>query len=172
MSASKCLIIVGIVTISTLYAVDAALASHGKIGLWNITITMGGNMPNMPDMSKLPPEAAAQMKAMGMSMGSNTIRMQHCMTAQEVASDVPAVDSNRNQSCTTSNIMHTGKTMSADMKCAGDFQGTGHIEITYDSVAHYAGEMKMSGIANGHPMTQDQRMEGTWVSASCGGIDH
>jgi hypothetical protein len=56
MAASKCLIIFGIVTISTFYAVDAALASHGKTGLWNITITMGGNMPNMPDMSKLPPK--------------------------------------------------------------------------------------------------------------------
>jgi len=172
MSVSKCLIIVGIVIMSTFYTVNAALASHGKIGLWNITITMGGNAPNMPDMSKLPPEAVARMKAMGMSMGSNTIRVQHCMTAQEVASDVPEVNSNRNQSCTVSNVMHTGKTMSADMKCTGDFQGTGQVEVTYDSDAHYAGEMKMNGVANGHPMTQDQKMEGTWVSASCGSIDH
>jgi hypothetical protein len=172
MGISRCLAIVGIVIVSTFCAVNAALASHGKIGLWNITITMVGNMPGMPDMSKLPPEAAAQMKAMGMSMGSNAIRVQHCMTAQEVASDVPPANSNRNQSCTTSNIVHTGQTMSADMKCTGDFQGTGHIEITYDSDAHYAGEMKMNGIANGHPMTQDQKMEGSWISASCGGVDH
>jgi Protein of unknown function (DUF3617) len=93
----------------------------GKIGLWNNSITMGGNMP---DVSKLPPEAAVQMKAMGMPVGSNTIRVQHCMTAQEVASDALPTNSSRNQSCTASNVVHTGKTMSADMKCTGDFQGT------------------------------------------------
>ena len=88
------------------------------------------------------------------------------MTAQEVASDALPTNSSRNQSCTASNVVHTGKTMSADMKCTGDFQGTGHIEITYDSDAHYAGEVKMNGVANGHPMTQDQKMEGTWVAVT------
>jgi len=62
--------------------------------------------------------------------------------------------------------------MSADMKCTGGFQGTGHVEITYDSDAHYSGEFKMTGVANGQPMTQDQKMEGTWISASCGNVTH
>ena len=75
MRFSRRAITAGIVVVSSLCAVNAALASHGKIGLWNIAITMGGNMPNMPDMSKLPPEAVARMKAMGMSMGSNTIKI-------------------------------------------------------------------------------------------------
>ena len=39
-----------------------AWASHGKAGLWEVTVQndMGG-MSGMPDMSKMPPQARARM---------------------------------------------------------------------------------------------------------------
>ena len=152
--------------------IPAALASHGKVGLWSVTITMGGSAPAMPDMSRLPPEALARMKAMGMSMNGNTITTEHCMTAQEVATDAPHMDDNHARSCTMSNVSHSAKSMSADMTCTGNFEGKGHMQFTYDSEAHYSGELTMIGTANGRSMQQDQKFEGRWVSADCGSVAH
>ena len=126
----------------------------------------------MPDMSKLPPEAVARMKSMGMSMGGNTIKVQHCMTAQEVATDVPKMDADRERSCAISNMTRSGNAMSADMICTGEYKGTGHVQFIYNSDTHYTGEIQMNGVVNGQPMAQDQKMEGKWVSASCGNVDH
>lgn len=57
-----------LVSLAIVALAPAALANHGKVGLWSVTIKVGGNAPAMPDMSKLPAEAVARMKAMGMSM--------------------------------------------------------------------------------------------------------
>jgi hypothetical protein len=107
----------------------AALANHGKPGLWSVTNTVGGAAPAMPDMSKLPPEALARMKAMGVSMNGNTITTQHCMTAQEVATDVPHLDTNNARNCTMANVKHSGQSISADMSCTGTFKGAGHMDF-------------------------------------------
>ena len=59
-----------------------AIASHGKVGLWDVTVTVRmAGMPAMPDMSKLPPEAQAAMRAHGISMNGHTMSATHCMTA-------------------------------------------------------------------------------------------
>jgi Protein of unknown function (DUF3617) len=150
----------------------AALANHGKAGLWSDTITVGGDAPAMPDMSKLPPEALARMKAMGMSMNGNTITSQHCMTPQEVATDAPHLDANNARGCTMSNVKHAGQSISADMTCSGNFKGTGHMEFLYDSDSHYSGELIMTGSVNGRPMKRDQKFEGHWVSADCSTLGH
>ena len=126
----------------------------------------------MPDMSKLPPEALARMRAMGMSMTGNSITSQHCMTAEEVASDTPHLDSRQSDNCAMSNVVHQGNSMSADMSCHGNFSGSGHVRITYDSDSHYAGEMTMTGTVNGQLMNREQKFDGQWISADCNGITH
>lgn len=171
MRISKQVVIGGIAAFGLVGVAGVALASHGKAGLWDVTITMGGNAAKMPDISKLPPEAQARMKAMGMSMNGNTMNVQHCMTAQEVAVDKPPTDTH-NKDCTVTNSKITGHTMSADMTCHGDFSGTGHMQFTYDSDTHYSGEVSMTGTAAGHPTTQDNKFEGKWVSADCGAVSH
>jgi len=150
----------------------AAFASHGKVGLWSVTVAIGGDAPGMPDMSKLPPEAVAQMKAMGMSMNGRSITTQHCMTAQEVATDTPHLEADNARSCTMSNATHSGNSMSADMTCTGDFKGTGHMQFIYDSDSHYSGELVMTGTANGRPISRDQKFDGHWISAVCGSVSH
>jgi hypothetical protein len=164
---SKRIILAGVILMA---GTGIAFADHGKAGLWSITISMGGSMPNMPDMSKLPPEVVARMKTMGMSMNGNSIITQHCMTAKEVADDMPRLDTRQAQSCKISNVVHSGGSMSADMSCSGAFDGTGHVAFTYDSDTHYSGNVKIDGVSNGHPMTQNEKMEGHWVSASCGNV--
>jgi hypothetical protein len=165
-------VLAAIVGVAALTITGAAFASHGRVGLWSVTVTMGGAAPAMPDLSKLPPEVAAHMKAMGMSMNGNSITTQHCMTAQEVATDTPHLDSNNNDECAMSNVTHQGNSMSADMACHGNFKGSGHMQITYDSDAHYAGELTMTGTVNGQPISREQKFDGRWISADCKGLTH
>src|SRR5215472_7131090 len=113
-----------------------ALASHGKVGLWEITSHM-----SMPSMSaNIPPDALARMKAMGMSPpgGDRSYSSQICMTAAQASQDQPPRTGNT-KDCTGSNLEHDGHTITADMTCAGEMQGTGHYQATYDSDEHYSG---------------------------------
>ena len=155
-------------TLVSCLAAGTALASHGKAGLWSVSVTMSGMGANLPDMSKMPPEAAARMKAMGLSMSGNTMTSQHCMTAEEVANDAPAYRGD--PSCKMSNIAHHGGAMSADVTCSGEFKGTGHVQFNYDSDTHYTGQTQMRGTMNGKPFSQDQSFEGRWLSPSCGAV--
>ncbi len=143
----------------------AALASHGKVGLWDVTSTM--TMPNMPQMS---PAQTAQMQAMGMHMPmSHTVSVQRCMTAAQVASDSPPPS--RSKSCTFSNVKVTGHTFSGDEVCSGEFQGQGHFSVTYDSDEHYSGMSTIQGTtASGHSVNANNTFEGKWVSADCGSV--
>jgi hypothetical protein len=144
----------------------AALAAHGKAGLWQITITTEGQNPQMPNMASLPPEVQARMKAMGVQMGGNAITVQHCQTAEEVARDVPPAGTH-NKECTMSNVSYTGGSMTADMVCSGNFSGTGHVHFVWDSDEHYAGEVSMTGKMNDEQVTHTQKIEGRWLSAQC-----
>lgn len=140
----------------------AAIASHGKAGLWDITSTI--DMGNM-----LSPAQTAQMRAMGMHMPtSNTVNAQRCMTAQEVATDNPPPP--RSKNCSYSNVKVVGHTYSGDLICTGDFEGTGHFSITYDSDEHYTGTTTMTGTAHGHPVNSNNTIEGKWISADCGNV--
>lgn len=146
----------------------AALASHGKAGLWEVTTRM--SMPNMS--ANIPPEAMARMKAMGMSMpgGNQTFTSQHCMTAEEVAQDTPPTP-RRNTGCAMSNLSHDGHTFTADLVCSGaDAQGRGHVAVTYDSDEHYAGTYAFNGSMQGHPQNITSNFEGRWISADCGSL--
>jgi hypothetical protein len=146
----------------------AALAGHGKAGLWDVTVMM--NMPNMP---QIPPEQMAKMKAMGINIpNSHAMTVQHCMTAAEVAAERPP-QMQHNGSCSQENVKFQNGTFTADMVCNGaDMQGSGHVTVTYDSDTHYAGQMTFEGTSHGHPASMTNRFEGKWVSADCGTIGH
>jgi hypothetical protein len=147
-----------------LAAPGAALAAHGKAGLWKITTTMGGLE------TALPPEARAQMKAHGISMPNlNTMTTEHCMTPQEVATDQPPP---MEKGCQVLNVTHSGGHFSADLKCTGRMTGHGHFEVTYDSPEHYAGHATMQTSAGSHEMNLTDSFEGRWIKADCGSVTH
>jgi Protein of unknown function (DUF3617) len=146
-----------------------AIASHGKVGLWSVTVTM--NMPGMPDLSSLPPQAQAAMRARGMTMNGHTMTVQHCMTQEEVNAIKPP-PMRGGQDCKMSNLKTAGQSFSADLVCSGEMNATGHFEISYDSAEHYTGKSTISGTENGHPINSTTTMEGRWVSADCKGVAH
>lgn len=150
-----------------LLATPAALAAHGKVGTWEVTVKMGGaGMGAMPDMSKLPPEAQARMKAHGMQMsGAGGMTTKVCMTAEQVNSDKPPMT--HHGECEAQNVKISGNTFNADIVCKGKMNGKGHIEVTYDSPEHYSGHQTMTMNMNGQQMNHDMTMEGRWISATC-----
>ena len=170
MRRSKRIAIACIVAGSVL-AAGGALASHGKVGLWNVTVTMEGTA--MPDLSKLPSDIQAKMKAAGVTVNGHSISVPHCMTAAEVAMDFPKLTGRSAQSCAVTNVQHSGQAMSADLSCATTgFKGTGHAAFTFDSDTHYLGEVTMQGEANGHPVHEDEKLEGHWLQPDCGDVAH
>ena len=125
-----------------------ASASHGKAGLWSATTTMTMNMPGMANMAP------------------RTHTATFCMTPQQVNSDAPPPPENR--SCTMQNVHHDGHTVTADMVCHGQMEGTGHFSTTYDSDAHYRARFSMA--MNG--MTMNSAIEGKWLKPDCAGATH
>ena len=144
-----------------------ALASHGKVGLWEITTHM--SMPNMS--ANIPPEAMARMKAMGMNMpGNQSFTTQHCMTAEEVAQDKPPTPRN-NSDCTMANMTHDAHNFTADMTCSTErTQGHGHVSVNFDSDEHYAGTYSFNGTVEGRPQNMTMNFEGRWLSTDCGTV--
>lgn len=124
-----------------------ALASHGKAGLWQATTTMTMNMP-------------------GMNVPKQTHSATFCMTAQQVNSDAPPPS--ENPSCKMTNMHTNGRTVTADMVCHGDMEGTGHFSTTYDSDTHYNASFSMA--MNG--MTMNSAIEGQWLKSDCAGATH
>jgi hypothetical protein len=152
-------------------AATPALAAHGKAGLWQITTTM--NMPNLA--AQIPPAQLAQMRAHGIKLPTgSSVTVTHCMTPQEVVMDKPpSMPSRHGEECKMQNLKTIGQAMSADMVCSGkDMQGTGHLQISYDTAEHYAGKMSFNAVAHGHPMAITNSFEGRWMSASCGAEKH
>lgn len=169
MRYSKTLAIAGLAGLSAIIIAGRALADHGKVGLWSVTVTMNGDLMKMPDLSKLPPDAQARMKAMGMSASGNTVTAQHCMSAEEVAADFPSIHNAGAGGCTATNVHHDGHSMSADLMCNTDtLKGSGHAQFVFDSDTHYSGEISVAGMANGHPVKQDEKIEGRYLTADCG----
>jgi hypothetical protein len=167
MRASRVLSL-GVLAIGIVALPMAALASHGKVGLWNVTIKV--SMANMP---QIPPDQLAKMQAMGVHVpNGSTMSVQHCMTAAEVASDKPP-QMQHNDNCAMQNVSFSRGMFTADMVCTGkDMQGTGHVTATYDSDTHYTGHMAFNGTAHGHSANISNSVEGTWMSADCGTVGH
>jgi len=142
----------------------AALAAHGKAGLWETTVTM--NIAGMPTMS---PEQLAQMNAMGVHMPTaHTVTAQHCMTPEEVAQDAPPSPRSTKE-CAMSQVTVSGHTYTADMICTGEMEGHGHVSVSYDGDEHYVGTWSFNGAMHGHPANMTNTFEGKWISADCAG---
>lgn len=148
----------------------AAFAGHGKVGTWQVTTKMGGmdnSMAKMPDMSKMPPEVQARMKAHGMQMNpGGGMTTKYCMTEEQVKNDKPQL-TRPDSPCKVVNMVVKGNTFSADIVCTGEMNGKGHTEMTFDSPEHYSGHQTMTMTREGRTMTHEMFMDAKWLSPTC-----
>jgi hypothetical protein len=159
-------LLIGLSVAALMLAPGAALAAHGKAGLWNITTSIGG-MPNV----QLPPEALAKMKEMGVKMPSaRSFASQICMTQAEVDSDkLPPVGKN-DMGCTSHLTSQTANSMSAETVCNGEMKGTGRMQISYSGAEHYTGSYGFKGVIHDNAMETTSTFKGDWVKADCGAV--
>lgn len=166
----NCKLVSALAMASVLLAPAAALAAHGKAGLWKISTTI--DMPDMPQMSQLPPEALAMMKARGMSMpgmGAPVVT-QICMSQEEVNADAPPQVRNSEENCTTKLLSQTSSTMTAESTCHGRMEGVGRMQIAWRGNEHYEGTYSFKGVVQGRPHTMNSRYTGDFVKADCGSV--
>jgi hypothetical protein len=145
----------------------AALAAHGKPGLWNISSTMEmGSMPQMP------PEATAMMKQRGMKMpgmGGQPIVTQICMTQEQVNGDKPPMN-NRQENCTTKLLNQTSTSMTSEVTCHGRMEGVGRAQMSWRGNEHYEGTYSFRGTMEGRPQQISTHYTGDFVKADCGAV--
>ena len=151
----------GLGLVFVLASSGAALAGHGKAGLWNITSTTDMNMT-------MPPQVAAQMKNRKMPAQTHTSQM--CMSQEEVDSgSAPHIDPAAT-GCVTKVTSATASGMTAAMTCNGRLKGTGQMRISYRGAEHYSGTYDFKGTVEGNATTMDTHFKGEWVKADCGTI--
>jgi Protein of unknown function (DUF3617) len=156
-----------------LAASGAALAVPGKSGLWQITVTMGGNdaARMQSGMANVPPQYQAmvqeQMKAHGVTMGGNSISVQQCMTSDAFAVGKPPPVGAHDKNCTMTNMSYTGSHMSADMTCTGTNASSGHVDFSWDSGDHFTGDIKLTAMQGSQTVTHEEKLEGHLISATC-----
>lgn len=142
-----------------------ALALHAKPGEWQVTVKM-----DMAGMPQIPPEQLAKMRAMGIHvpMGGDAVTVTHCMTPSEAAMDkIPTMSKEHEKYCSMQNLKTVADGMSADMVCTGKVQGSGHMQVRFDSPEHYAGKVSMNIVADGRPMNSTTAFDAKWLSADC-----
>ncbi|HTT97048.1 MAG TPA: DUF3617 domain-containing protein [Rhizomicrobium sp.] len=142
-----------------------ALALHAKPGEWQVTVKM-----DMAGLPQIPPAQLAKMRAMGIHLpvGGDAITVTHCMTPSEAAMDkIPTMAKDRQKYCSMQNLKTGPDGMSADMVCTGKVQGSGHMQVRFDSPEHYAGKVSMNVVAHGHPMSSTSMFDAKWLSADC-----
>ena len=153
----------GLGLVFVLASSGAALAGHGKAGLWNVTSTTEMNMT-------MPPQVAAQMKSMHSQAPAQTHTSQMCMSQEEVDSgSAPHIDPAAT-GCVTKVTSATASGMTAAMTCNGRLKGTGQMRISYRGAEHYSGTYDFKGTVEGNATTMDTHFKGDWVKADCGAI--
>jgi len=118
----------------------AALAGHGKVGLWESTVqVMGRAMTN-----------------------------KFCMSAAQVAADKPVYRNQAH--CTPQNEKMSGNTYSADVVCTSPMNMKMHMQITWDSAEHYSGTQTTDMAMGGQTMHNSTSFEARWLSPNCGNV--
>lgn len=136
---------------ATVLIPTAALAAHGKAGLWTTSATtrmaMDTNAPS-----------------------SHSSSSQMCMSQEEVESDAPPHIDQEATGCTMKVTAKSGPNLKAEMTCDGTMKGTGHMQITYNGIEHYSGSYSFKGQVEGNPTRMKTTFKGDWVKADCGDV--
>lgn len=170
-------VVCGVVFGAAILGSGAALSAEPRPGLWNMTTTSDLSGIEVPQMPDIPPEALAQMQAMGIELPNmdfsqpRVTTTQTCITPEDIANRRSFdLDDEMDDECMQENLQTTDTGMSVDIVCMGQMNGTGHIEYVFESETRYTGTMDFQGTSGGQTANMSNTMEGNWVSADCGNV--
>jgi hypothetical protein len=152
--------------------VAQAPALDVKYGLWeNTIVTNIGGVPPI-DTSKMTPEQAAQVAAaMKGAMGAKTITDKSCVTKEKLADDTFMMPAQSGMTCKRTVITNSKTSYVADVRCTGDRDMTGKINIqTTAGGSAFTGSMDMAATTQGKTMNVNMKMSGKYLGADCGTV--
>jgi hypothetical protein len=132
-----------------------------KLGLWEMSAAM--DMPGV-DMTKLPPEQAAMMKA----MTAPPVTTKSCLTKDKLAkSTYELLLSGRGSTrCSQKLTTNTPTALDGTIECRGFGPSPIHIEAA--SPTSITGSLEVTNSVRGNTISQKTKVTGTWVGVDCG----
>ncbi|HEX8013121.1 MAG TPA: DUF3617 domain-containing protein [Casimicrobiaceae bacterium] len=166
--------------ISIACSAGAAVAGvNVKPGLWEHTTTTrtegGPAMPQMPDLSNLPPEQRArieQMMAGRMSGQPQTQIARTCITPDQLKEWDSYAKGQRDSGgprCERKVLEQSPQHVKMGLSCEGG-KTTGNIEFTATSSERVTGKIAMVSRNDGAPRTFNAEISGRWLGSDCGDI--
>ena len=150
-----------------------AQAPNLRPGLWQYTIQReGAGVVLPPEVSRLPPEQQARIKAAMTSAltGKHNMTVSGCLTADEIKHMSFNPQKDDDKECKSTSRQLSSNTWSMSKHCSRadgaeeDFKGVMHV---IDS-GRIEQDMTMSMGDGGQQTHQKMHMDGKWVSADCG----
>ncbi len=162
-------LLAGAVVVAAASLPVAAWAGHVKPGLWEFKIqSNSGQMQSMPDMSKMPPQVRARLRAQGVQMNGGDTIVRQCITPTMANADKFEMGNSKN--CRVENARYTGNTYTADMVCTGRMNSRGHVQITFESPLHYYGTTTVNGSIGDRKINTAMKIDAHFVIGDCGKI--
>lgn len=142
-----------------------------KMGLWETTAT--SHIAGL----QIPPDVAAQLKAMGRSLpgGTHTLVTQGCLTPEEWQKQMADMNKPAESDCKITNRHATPRNVSFDISCKSENGDTtkGHWEMQVVDDEHGRGSAHMTSSTagpNGQNLTMDMTFNSHFLNASCGSV--
>ena len=142
-----------------------------KMGLWETSST--SHIAGL----QLPPDVAAQLKAMGRSLpgGTHTLITQGCLTPEEWQKQMADMNKPPDSDCKTTNRQVTPRSVSFDISCKSENGATtnGHWEMHVVDNEHGQGSAHMTSSTpgpNGQNLTMDMTFNSRYLSSNCGAV--
>jgi|GEM_PF-583889 hypothetical protein len=156
-------------TLTIVLPITAHAMPHGRPGLWTITTTM-----KMGAMPQMPPQVLEMMKKRGVpGMGGGPVVSQICMTPQDVNEGAAAAQRMRQQhqvNCTPRVLSESASSVTTEITCHGNMEGTGRSQISWRGDSHYEGDYSFKGSMHGQPNEMSSHYVGEFVKADCGSV--
>ena len=176
----KITVLVGIAALCPLacWAADEIKPFDAKPGLWETTTTM--DMPGMPAMPQIPPEALskmtpeqrAQMEAMMKGRGGagpRTTTTKVCMTKDSLSRGLALAQNE--PSCTQKVVSSSSSKQVIHMECSqGQGKSSGDITVERVDAEHAKGTMVMSASEGGRGMNMKMSFNTKWLASDCGDV--
>jgi hypothetical protein len=144
-----------------------------KMGLWEMTSTMqmGGDMPGMPDTSKMTPEQQAQVKAAMAAMAKGmTNTTKSCLTKEKFENGELMADKEHN--CKHTVLTNNATAYDVKVECTENAKtttnGTYHFEAPTPETVR--GKIDATSVSDGKTMKVAGTITGKWLGADCGDI--
>lgn len=148
-----------------------AQAIDAKPGLWERTVVMHqAGMPEMPDLSKLPPEQRARLQPMIDQMQGKPVTRRECVTAETLqAWQDYAQGSSDDATCQHTVLESDPKHVRMSVSCSGG-KRTGTMEWTAPTPERMEGRFEMVDHGNGGERKMDITMKSRWLDSECGDV--